>query len=323
MRPVSRVQILKLLVSLGLLALAFFLLDLGKIMNALREINPWMFSCAVLISCLVNGVMALRWHQIILKIAPLPVLEHMKLFFYGTFLNSFTPANVGGDAYRLVALRAHASGSGPVFTALVRERFLGLFSFLTGYLICLGALWFYDPVTLGGAGNIFLYAGVFVMIGTVALMLSSPLLAFLAGWRRVRPLRWLTAAFSSFSEAARIDSLIGFGKLMALSLLALSGWFLTVWVIARDMGLEIYWAHLGAIVILVELLRLIPVSIQGIGVREGLYAYLFGVSFQTPEVGFILGTISYLALSLSLLIGGLIGWALMCFVPPKVEGLNK
>ena len=319
----SRAQFLKLLVSLGLLAAAFFLLDLRKLIDALREFDPWMFSYAVLISCLVNGVLALRWHQIILKVAPLPLLEHMKLFFYGTFLNSFTPANVGGDAYRLVALRAHAPGSGPVFTALVRERFLGLFSFLSGYLICLGALWFFDSATLGGAGKIFLHAGVFIMIGTVALVLSSPLLAFLAGWSRDRPLRWLTAAFSSFSEAARIDSPVGFGKLLALSLLALSGWFLTVWVIARGLGLELHWAHLGAIVILVELLRLIPVSIQGIGVREGSYAYLFGASFQTPEVGFILGTISYLALSLSLLIGGLIGWALMCFVPPKVEGLNK
>ena len=76
---------------------------------------------------------------------------------------------------------------------------------------------------------------------------------------------------------------------------------------AFDLGINISYLQLGAVVILVELIRLIPITIQGLGLREGMYAYLFQILEKSPEDGFVLGSVTYLTLSLSLLFSGLIG----------------
>jgi hypothetical protein len=64
---------------------------------------------------------------------------------------------------------------------------------------------------------------------------------------------------------------------------------------------------LGLIGILSDLLRQIPISIQGIGVREGVFAWLYVLAGGTAEAGFILGLASYLALSISLVLVGALG----------------
>ena len=75
--------------------------------------------------------------------------------------------------------------------------------------------------------------------------------------------------------------------------------------------------------VLVELIRLIPISIQGIGVREGMFAYFCGKLGISPEAGFILGTVSYLALSLSIVIAGFFGLCLMHLYPLDKEGYSE
>jgi hypothetical protein len=96
-------------------------------------------------------------------------------------------------------------------------------------------------------------------------------------------------------------------KLLGLSLIALFLWILTAQIMAFDLRIDISYLLLGAVVILVELIRLIPITIQGVGLREGMYAYLFRIIGKSPEDGFVLGSVTYLALSLSLLCSGLIG----------------
>ena len=86
-------------------------------------------------------------------------------------------------------------------------------------------------------------------------------------------------------------------------------WILAVHVIAIDLNV----ITLGVIVVLVELVRLVPVTIQGIGVREVAFAYFAGIVGESPESGFVLGTVSYLALTFSILISGAVGWCLMFY----------
>jgi hypothetical protein len=85
-------------------------------------------------------------------------------------------------------------------------------------------------------------------------------------------------------------------RLVGLSLLGVYVWVLTVQMVAHHLGLQVSWLLLGMIVVLVELIRLVPISVQGIGVREGAYAYLFAMIGESSENGFLVGTISYLAL---------------------------
>jgi hypothetical protein len=108
--------------------------------------------------------------------------------------------------------------------------------------------------------------------------------------------------------ALRFESPAHFAEILGLSCLAVCVWVLTVHMVTAYLGLHLSWVMLGMIVVLVEFVRLLPVSIQGIGIREGAYAYLFGVIGESSEAGFIVGAISYLALSLSVFIAGAVGF---------------
>jgi glycosyltransferase 2 family protein len=64
------------------------------------------------------------------------------------------------------------------------------------------------------------------------------------------------------------------------------------------------------VVVIVELLRLIPVTVQGIGVREAAFAALFALVGQDPASGFVISAVCFVLLNVATLVVGLAGYAL-------------
>jgi hypothetical protein len=95
------------------------------------------------------------------------------------------------------------------------------------------------------------------------------------------------------------------------SLVALVLWVAAVKFVAVRLGIEIPWPALLAVVTAAEIARVVPATIQGIGMREAAYAALFGLSGHSPESGFVLGAVAYLALGAALVLTGALGAALL------------
>jgi hypothetical protein len=57
--------------------------------------------------------------------------------------------------------------------------------------------------------------------------------------------------------------------------------------------------------------------VQGIGLREGAFATLFGLFGQAHEDGFVLGAIAYIALSLSIVVTGTFGALMLARLKPS------
>jgi glycosyltransferase 2 family protein len=316
MKPFAhRKRMFGIVVSLALLGVALLLLDWDTLKRVVLRVNPWGLSLVVCVSFLQFVVMSVRWHHLIQKKVPLPLAEHMKHYFYSILLNTFTPANLGGDVYRVVALDAHLSNRSSVLVALVQERLLGLMVFFLSYLVCWGGSWSIRPDLFRDTSKLFTTAGSFIFLGVIGLVCLPLGFDRLALQISRRFPGWLSTALQDLHAALWFDSLASFVKLMGLSFLAMGLWILTVHMVAVDLGLHVSWLTLGMIVVLVELVRLLPVSIQGIGVREGAYAYLFSVIGESSEAGFVLGTVSYLALSLSVLMAGVVGFG--CLIVEK------
>jgi uncharacterized membrane protein YbhN (UPF0104 family) len=195
---------------------------------------------------------------------------------------------------------------------------LGLLAYFVGFLICASGLKIIAPILPDNARPLFFYSSSLTLAGTLVILLSPYILAHLTRVKVVYSQAWLDVLLTKIYEAVHFSSLMDFVYLMGLSLLGLIIWIATVGMVALDLGLQISWLTLGMIVVLTELIRLLPVSIQGVGVREAIYAYLFTLFGQQAESGFVLGAISYLALSVSLFVAGLIGWGLL-YWPAKKE----
>jgi len=300
--------------SIILLIVAISFLDWDNLRSALLRVNPWVFTAATLIALSQFIAMGIRWYYIIFKIVPLPLFEHMRKYLYSAFLNTFTPANLGGDMYRLFLLRSKISSHVPIIIALLRERLLGLLSFFLVYLLFLLGLWARNPLLIRKS-NVFFYSGEVIFTLTAAILILPCLLSRISKLSLLSSRARLTAMVANLYEATSFNSRVDFIKLIGLSVLSLFIWILTVQVVAFDLSIRISLSMLGVVVILVELARLLPINIQGIGIREGAFAYLFYVIGESPEVGFALGTISYLALSISIILSGIIGRILSSLSP--------
>ena len=299
-------QWVKWAVSLLLIALAVYSLDWRHLRSAFTSIRPLTFCIATAIALsqfIVNGI---RWHFIVRSSTSKPFLEHMTHYLYGIFLNTFTPANIGGDVYRYVVLQSNVPGRLPIVAALIKERILGFLSFFTGYLLFVWVPLLSDSAAPHISSSL-INIGYLIIACTVGIFFLPSMMGTILQMTIVRRRPTFACALTSLKAGIRFSSIVEFILLTSLSLCALLIWICTVKTLASDMRIAISWSHLAGIVILVELARLLPINIQGIGIREGGYAYLFHAMGYAPEVGFALGAISYLSLSVAIIVCGIIG----------------
>lgn len=289
-------RLLKALVSVALVVLAFSMLDWEGVGQAITRLEPAGMALAF-VCCFSQFVfMGLRWYRLVRGHCSCRLLPLFKGYLYSSMLNTFTPANVGGDVYRYMQLRGKVSSGLTVLQSLIEERLLGLFSFLLTATACIAAFiftsdlsseahWFFLMCLLGAvAGCVFLL---------LLPMLGKGVASLLARRFPGKTLDVIRREGVGTTVRLRKENL----PLWLLSLAAVCVWIGTCWIVAEQVGVGLPLPMLGAVVVLVELLRLVPVSIQGIGVREGGFAYLAHLMGGDPESGFLCAAISYLLLN--------------------------
>ncbi len=292
----------RILGSITLIVIAFFWLDMNSLWETAANITPLRFAIAVALTQLSFVLLALRWIRMVQPVAPATNIKHLRMYLYGLFLNTFTPGNLGGDVYRIFALKPMAETTRSIVLVLLQERLIGLLTFVVAYVLC--AVWLVpSSATLSS-----LYFVAAAPLAAVAL-----LLLFLPRFMRwLLAAKWLAPVTRKVPKINVLREVNVFGKtrdgfaLSAYSCASIVCWLSAVNVVAADLSLTLPTALIAAIAILTELVRTIPVSLQGIGLREASFASLVGLAGGSPEVGFLVGALSYLALSVCLLLNGLI-----------------
>lgn len=297
--------VLRLAASAVLLGIAAYLLDWHSLTQILTVLSPTSFCVAILIATFQFLPVAYRWFLLVRVARPERFLWHLRYFCTGAFLNTFTPANIGGDVYRFMMLRRNGRRYF-VLLALFRERLVGFHSYLLGYLI----FWL-GYVLAGGqrAWVLDLLAGVIFVI-QIAMLMLPVLLGHIRRYKWFMTRRKIKAVMDTFWRASRFRSKKEFMAIFFLSIAALGIWYAALLYLASVMGIKIAPSALGVVVVLAELIRLFPVSIQGIGLREGAYAYAFTLFGASGEAGFALALVGYLALTFAILLLGLVGAAI-------------
>jgi glycosyltransferase 2 family protein len=303
------IRLLKIGGSIAALALGLHLLDWDKLVAGASRIDLYSFLIALALALLSIGTTGLRWIYIVHWLAPAPEKVHWRVYCVGTFFNSFTPANVGGDVYRVFALRQYA-GDGEItglVAAVTLERILGLASFLCGYLIALGAWTVIDREAIGNLPKLLIYPAA-PAAAFLAIMALLPLMRGLPGHLPILSRHpGLMQQVSKFQFGIRLAVTRNLGMLGILSVLAWGLWVATVAVVAARLGVAMPLALLATIVSLTEIIRLIPISFQGIGIREGVFSALVGLAGWPAANGFAAAAVAYAAMSLALVISGLAG----------------
>jgi uncharacterized membrane protein YbhN (UPF0104 family) len=269
----------KAAVSVILLWVLFSRVDVARLWSVARNASiPWLVGAlAVYLAMIVTS--AWRW-DLLLKAQGLlfPFTRLVTSFLVATFFNNFLPSNIGGDVVR-IADTAPAAGSKTLATTVVLlDRGLGLLG-----LVLVAAMGASAGPGFGrsagglGAGMLWAGFGVAAMIATPALLMPEGFARLLKPLRIMHP-EWvderigrLTAALARFRESPGALGGCFAGAVFVQGLLV--AFYLAV---AHSMRIPINFAALAVIVPISFIVQMVPISMNGFGVREATFGFYFG-----------------------------------------------
>lgn len=298
---------LRALVSAALLAGVAFLLDWRRLAEGAARLPAASLAEAAVFCALTLLCLTVRWWAMVRPIVPGGFLWHAGHFWTAGVASLFTPAAVGADLYRIAVLRrgreggpeGGAGGSAALVGVIARERLVGLLGYCLFYLLCLPAL-APLPAPLPEIAVLLAAAAAGLL---AALALGERIGGALAG--RLPPawggrLAGVAAGLGGVSPGR-------FGLSLGLTLAACATWTAAAAALFRGLGLAAAWPAVGVTGVLAEIARWLPVTVQGLGVRESVFAFgaeRFGLD---PAAGFLAGALVYLLHTAVLLAAGAAG----------------
>lgn len=304
------VLVLKSTVSIGLLAVLFAQTDASSLYDAMRRASlPWLAAALALYSMMI---LASAWRWNLLLAAQRVSVSGWTLvssFLVATFFNSFLPSNIGGDVIRIRDTTQPAGSIGRATAIVVIDRAMGLLGLLlvaavSGSLAVIGIVGPALPVNLPWLWLAFVAAtGAFLIL----LLAPQTILTVLCYVRflnrdaivtRVRKLVDMMRAFRA-QPLALVSCFAG--ALVAQAVLV--AFYVAI---ARSLEIPISPLHLAVVVPMSLVVQLLPVSVNGFGVREATFTYYFAALHLPIESALVLSVLGAGLVLLFSLSGGVL-----------------
>jgi len=294
--------LLKLAVSSLALYIVFSKADSGHTFAIIKSIGPFYFFSAVFLYIFSQLISSFRWKLL------LP--EHFKIkklfsiYMIGAFFGSFMPGIVGGDAVRAYYLNKKAKKMSLTLASIFMDRYLGYASLM---LIGISAA----PFAFGYFGNS-PYKWIMPFI-FVSFVVGSLLFFMLQIGRRFRGMSEFYEYFSALKT--RKGTII---NAVLISFFVQFVNFFLVITLAAGMGEKIPLLVLFVFLPIIITITMLPISISGLGVREGSFVILLGLIGVKSEIATSLS----LAWFFSVFVGSLPGLAIYFALPKKPEKIQ-
>ncbi len=272
---------IKIIVSISLLAYLVSKLDFDSLAKLQIDIS-WYIFASVVVMLIALAFMTIRWRYVLnlIKEKTYSIRILYEYYLIGSFFNIFIPGAIGGDAMRLyhVSKNYHLSKAKSLLAVFI-ERVGGLFAL---GLILMFSLLFNDTIRTKldfGFSLIALFT-----FGMIAALVIAKYFV-----QKRMPI--------NYKDLSLILLLSGLGQF---------GDILISYIFSLYFGLDITILNLMSIMPLVYVATVIPISLGGVGVREGVMTAgltLYGVEVSDAVM------ISFL-LYFTKIIVGLMGWYL-------------
>jgi uncharacterized protein (TIRG00374 family) len=294
----------KLVVSALLLTILFWRVDRPTVLRTIQALPLKVFlGCAALYT-LGYLISTLRWQRLLLAEGiRLPLWRLTLVYFEAAFFNLFLPTLIGGDIVRGYTIYRITQGHDASIPSILVDRLSG-FAALVGIAL----------IALGLASRQVRDPQVAVMILAVAVAFSAVIAVLLhdrmkeraSGLLRIVRLTRFQAKLQGMVEALQRyrGHRRALGQAIALSVLLQALIIVTYYLIGAGLNLGVPIAYFFLYVPLITFVAMLPVSVAGLGVREGGAVYFFakvGVDTATAL------TMSLVWFSLTLVVSGLGG----------------
>ncbi|MDP1571243.1 MAG: lysylphosphatidylglycerol synthase transmembrane domain-containing protein [Vicinamibacterales bacterium] len=295
----------KLAVSVGLLWWVLQDVDLGALGRMILGAAPAWIALAVGAYLVMLGLSVWRW-QVLLRAQHIDVRARTLLqsWLVAIFFNNFLPSNIGGDVWR-VADTAPAAGSKTLATTIVLvDRALGLVALFIVAAVGAAAARLLG-ITVPGVQWLWLGVGAGLLAG-IPFLVAPRLLTLLLAPARATGHAWILERATRFEDSftrfrAKPASLAGaFAGAIGVQLIIVLFYAFT----AYGLGIPLPLAAAGVLVPVSLVVQMVPVSINGFGVREAVFVYFFARFGLASESAIALSLLATALVMLLSLVGG-------------------
>ena len=279
-------------VSLGLLFWLFKRVSLGDVFASFATIAPAVWFSALFLYLVSQVLSSIRWFILARALGfEGRILTFLKYYFVGMFFNLFLPSAIGGDVLKVFFLSRGENNKLKAGYSIFCDRLIGLWAM---FVLGAGAVLISPEILPGrfrmilvfsavGMSAVFIFMPAFQKIMNIVFpVLSNRLTSVLVYWKRP----------SSLVSAFLLSLALQFCGMYA------------VYLLAKGLGLacppEFYFAAFP----LVAILTILPISLSGLGIREGGFVYFLGLKHVSPEKAITL-SLSFFAVQAAVaLLGG-------------------
>lgn len=295
---------LKIFVSVFLLVFLFKQADTNKVLEIMRSMDITLFLFAISLYALSQIVSAFRW-SLFLPHADihLPFLKLVSLYYIGMFFNMFLPTIIGGDVVKSYYLYKFSGKGGNSIASVFLDRFTGFSALVTIAFvsIIIGYRYVKDTsipllvITLTGA---FLLTSLIIWNRSLhkwALVLID----------KIR-LLGINEKFESLYNAVMLykgepQVLL---KAFLISFVVQIKGVVIFYLISRGFGLNVSIGYFFMFVPIAVSISMIPISLSGLGLREGAFVYLFSKVGMTSAQALSISLAGFAIMVLLGLVGG-------------------
>jgi uncharacterized membrane protein YbhN (UPF0104 family) len=286
-------RFIRLAVSAVLLGWIAWKTDWAELGQAFAHLRVHWWLAAVGLFGLCQVVSAVRWKRMAGALGfHRPLWHFINMYFIGTFFNLALPTSVGGDVVRISYLNNGSGRRLAAFMAVLLDRLSGLMVLLG--MACLAVA--LSPVPL----EPWIPWSIWGMTAGAALtVLMLPLLArwFKLGELRVEQIR--TGLGVLRQPGLLLETTFWSGLVQA-------GNVVQVWIIGLALGAHIPGSFYWIMVPMVSLLTMLPISVNGMGVREQSTVLLLAPLGVPREIALTLALLSFASAAANSLIGGIV-----------------
>ena len=304
--------VLKVAVTAALYAAVFYTIDVGRLWARLQTVAIGWVALGVVAYAGGQWLSAWRWWLLLRPVRlDVPYLRMVAFYFIGMFFNIFLPTIVGGDAVKAILLARETGAPARSTMSVFMERNVGLFALLT---IATAAAFVAPPVDVKGFNLLQLTLLVFAAFVAANIVLASrPAYRLVDHLVALTPLARIRSRAASLYEAlvpyreARWRGLVAAAAVQSFLFQAVV--ILVVFLNANALGLSVPVSALAVFVPLISLAGMLPISVNGLGVREALYLLLFG-RLGVPADAAVSLALLYFAVTLAASLPGGVVYAL-------------
>jgi uncharacterized protein (TIRG00374 family) len=251
----------------------------------------------------VQTLSTLRWHIILKKDINVPFPRLLSIYFIGMFFNNFLPTLVGGDVVKAYYLYRDSRKGGVSLASIFLDRYSGFTALMT-----ITALATYSGYSLIANTSIpwLLFA---LLAGFVAISLVIWIDLF-HGWV-VRILNRVKLFGINNKIDAFYKALMGYKgdrgvllKIFFISVFIQVSIIVGYYILSRGIGMEMPLNYFFMFVPLATVVAMLPVSLAGLGIREGAFVFLFAKAGGTSAEALSISLLFFFIMVVVSLIGG-------------------